>query len=147
MKCARLVSLLAAGFLVRSLALFLWGGGGLTDYAQVERYRQALEKNLEELKNINSGLRRELDALSSDPERVALAARELGYLREGERVFRFSGSAPPSRSYTLGSLVRSSLPRARPDWVWKLAGLAAPLALYAVGLVFKRRSGHEDRGH
>jgi cell division protein FtsB len=147
MKGARLVFLLASGFLVRSLVLFVWGGGGLTDYAQVARYRQFLAVNLEDLKRINSDLRRELDALSSDPERVALAARELGYVRDGERVFRFAGSAPVTSSYTLGSLLRSSLPPEHPDWAWKLAGLAAPLALYLAGFFFKRRSRHESRGH
>jgi cell division protein FtsB len=147
MKGARLVFLLAAGFLVRSLVLFIWGSGGQVDYAQVARYRQFLAANLEDLKSINSDLRRELDALSSDPERVALAARELGYVREGERVFRFAESAPVSSSYTLGRLVRPSLPPEHLDWAWKLAGLAVPLALYLAGFIFKRRSKHESRNH
>ncbi len=147
MKGARLVLLLASGFLVRSLVLFIWGSGGQADYAQVARYRQFLAANLEELKSINSDLRKELDALSSDSERVALAARELGYVREGERVYRFAGSAPVSSSYTLGSLVSPSLPPKHPDWAWKLAGLAVPLALYLAGFIFNRRSRHESRGH
>jgi cell division protein FtsB len=147
MKGVRLVFLLAAGFLVRSLVLFIWGTGGQLDYDQLARYRQFLAANLDDLKSINSDLRRELEAISSDPERVALAARELGYIREGERVFRFAGSAPVSNSYTLGSLVRPSLPPRHLDWAWKLAGLAVPLALYLAGLVFKRRSRHESRGY
>jgi cell division protein FtsB len=147
MKRGRLVFLLAAGFLVRSLVLFIWGGGGLADYAQLARYRQFLAGNLENLQSINSNLRRELDALSSDPERVALAARELGYVREGERVFRFAGSEPVSSSYTLGTLVRPSLPPKHLDWAWKLAGLAVPLAVYLAGAILKRRSRHESRGH
>jgi cell division protein FtsB len=147
MKGARFVFLLASGFLVRSVVLLIWGSGGLSDYAQVARYRQFLETNLEDLKRINSDLRRELDALSSDPQSVALAARELGYFRDGERVFRFAGSAPISSSYTLGSLVRSRLPPERPDWAWKLAGLAVPIMLYLVGLFLRRRSRHESRGH
>ena len=70
MKAARLVLYLCLGFLLRSLALFLWGGGGLSDYRQAEAGRAALEKNIEDLKRINSELRREVDSLGSDPERV-----------------------------------------------------------------------------
>jgi cell division protein FtsB len=147
MKIARLFFLLASGFLVRSLVLFVWGSGGLTDYAQAARYRQFLSANLEELKSINTDLRRQVEALNSDPERVALAARELGYLREGERVFRFAGAAPVSSSYTLGSLVRPDLPPQHPDWAWKLAGLVVPLGLYLAGLALRRRARHENRSH
>jgi cell division protein FtsB len=147
MKGARLFFLLASGFLVRSLVLFVWGSGGLTDYAQVARYRQFLAANLEELKSINTDLRRQVEALKSDPETVALAARELGYLQEGERVFRFEGAAPVSSSYTLGSLVRPDLPLQHPDWAWKLAGLVVPLGLYLAGLLLRRRSRHESRSH
>jgi cell division protein FtsB len=147
MKAARLFFLLASGFMVRSLVLFVWGSGGLTDYAQVARYRQFLAANLEDLRRINSDLRRQLEALSSDPERVALAARELGYLREGERVFRFAAAAPPSSSYTLGNLVLPDLPPQHADWAWKLAGLVVPLGLYLAGLVVRRRGRHEGRSH
>ncbi len=84
--------------------------------------------NIEELKRINSGLRREVESLGSDPERVALEARRLGYFREGQRVVRFQGEAPRPSSYILGALVRVQLPRQRRDWIWKLAGTALPLA-------------------
>ena len=131
MKAARLVLLLSVGFLLRSLSLFLWGNGGLGDYRKVEAGRVQLAANIEELKGINSGLRREVESLGSDPERVALEARRLGYFREGQRVVRFQGMAPRPISYTLGALVRVQVPRERREWLWKLAGTALPLAAYA----------------
>ncbi len=131
MKAARLVLLLSAGFLLRSLSLFLWGSGGLDDYRKVEAGRRQLAANIEELKRINSGLRREVESLGSDPERVALEARRLGYFRAGERVVRFQGEVRQPSSFTLGSLVRVQLPRERQDWIWKMAGVAVPLAAYA----------------
>jgi len=130
MKAARLVLLLSVGFLLRSLALFLWGNGGLGDYRKVEAGRAQLSANIEELKRINSGLRREVESLGSDPERVALEARRLGYFREHQRVVRFQGRTPPPGSYTLGALVRVRVPRERRDWPWKLAGIFLPLAAY-----------------
>jgi len=145
MKAARLVLLLSLGFLLRSLALFLWGGGGLADYRRVAAGRAELAANIEELKRINSGLRREVESLGSDPERVALEARRLGYFREGERVVRFQGEGPQPGSYTLvGALVRVKTPRERRDWVWKLAGSVFPLAAYAAWGI-RRRVRHEGR--
>jgi cell division protein FtsB len=146
MKAARLVLLLSVGFLLRSLSLFLWGSGGLGDYRKVEAGRGQLAANIEELKRINSGLRREVESLGSDPQRVALEARRLGYFREGERVVRFQGEAPQPSSFTLGSLVRVQLPRGRRDWIWKVAGVVLPLVAYAfwasTGRALRRRLGH-----
>ena len=145
MKAARLVLLLSVGFLLRSLSLFLWGSGGLSDYRKVEAGRGQLSANIEELKRINSGLRREVESLGSDPERVALEARQLGYFREGQRVVRFQGQAPRPSYFTLGALVRVQVPRERPDWIWKLAGMAMPLAAYAAWAL-RRRLGHTAVG-
>jgi len=148
MKAARLVLLLSAGFLLRSLSLFLWGNGGLSDYRKVEAGRAQLAANIEELERINSGLRREVESLGSDPERVALEARRLGYFREDQHVVRFRGRTPPPGSYTLGALVRVRAPRERRDWPLKLAGILLPLAAYAV-LAIARKQGprqlNEDR--
>lgn len=144
MKAARLVLLLSLGFLLRSLALFLWGSGGLADYRKVAAARDQLAANIEDLRRINSGLRREVESLGSDPERVALEARRLGYFREGQRVVRFQGQKPRPSSYILGTLVRVRFPRQRRDWIWKLAGAGLPLLAYAAWAVH-RRARHEGR--
>ncbi len=145
MKAARLVLLLSVGFLLRSLSLFLWGGGGLSDYRKVEAGRGQLDANIEELKRINSGLRREVESLGSDPERVALEARRLGYFREGQRVVRFQGLARRPSSFTLGALVRVQLPRERQDWIWKMVGVVLPLTAYAAWAL-RRRLRHTSVG-
>jgi cell division protein FtsB len=144
MKAARLVFLLSVGFLLRSLSLFLWGNGGLSDYRKVEAGRAQLAANLEELKRLNSGLRLEVESLGSDPERVALEARRLGYFRKDQRVVRFQGRTPPPGSYILGALVRVRAPRERRDWPWKLAGVLLPLVAYAFW-AFPRKPLNEDR--
>jgi cell division protein FtsB len=146
MKAGRVVLLLCAGFLLRSLALFLWGSGGLSDYRKVEAGRAQLAANLDELRRINAGLRREVESLGSDPERVALEARRLGYFREGQRMVRFQGEAARPSSFTLGALVRVEVPRERRDWPWKLAGLLLPPAAYACWALARRlRNDHRRR--
>lgn len=142
MKPARLVLYVAVGFALRSLALLLWGGGGLADYRRVEAVRAQLEANIEELKTINSGLRGEVEALGSDPERIVLAARRLGYFRAGDQVVRFEGSEPRRSLYVLGTLVSVRLPAERPDWIWKLLGLLLPLAAGGVAWLRSKRGRH-----
>ena len=138
MKAARLVLLLSVGFLLRSVSLFLWGNGGLSDYRKVESGRAQLSANIENLKRINSELRWEVESLGSDPERVALEARRLGYFQEDQRVVRFQGRTPPPGSYTLGALVRVRVPRERRDWPWKMAGVLLPLVAYAAWALARR---------
>jgi cell division protein FtsB len=144
MKATRLLLLLCLGFLLRSLALFLWGSGGLADYRKVAAGKAELQANIEELKRINSGLRREVESLGSDPARVALEARRLGWFREGERVVRFQSEAPRASSYVLGALVRVGSPRQRRDWIWKLVGAFLPLLAYAAWAI-GRKVRHEGK--
>jgi cell division protein FtsB len=144
MKAARLVFLLCLGFALRSLALFLWGNGGLADCRKVAAGQAELQANIEELKRINSGLRREVESLGSDPARVALESRRLGYFREGERVVRFQTEERRSSTYALGTLVRADIPRQRRDWIWKLAGTVLPLLAYAAWAI-GRKVRHEAR--
>jgi len=144
MKLVRLMLYLALGFAVRSLVLFLFGGGGLIDYRSLEAQRTQLEQNLEELKAINATLLEEQRALASDPERLALQARELGYFREGERVVELGARVPPRRYFTVGRLTRVSLPGRRTDWAIKMLGLVVPVALFVVGISRERR---QERAH
>lgn len=146
MKGAQLAFYLALGFVFRSVLLFFWGNGGLADYGKVSEYKELLQANIEELKGINDGLRRELESLSSDPERVVLQARELGYFRPQERVFRIAGRQQEGSYYALGKLLRAAPQPEHKDWLLKLAGLAIPVVLYLFGLFRKRRKGHENRG-
>lgn len=142
MKLARLVLYLAVGFVLRSLVLLLWGNGGLSDYRQALAARSALAVNIEQLKQINSRLRREVESLSSDPERIVLEARRLGYYREGERVVRFEADPAPRSSFVLGTLVRVNLSFERRDWIWKLLGIALPVAAFILTWVRQGRGQH-----
>lgn len=139
MRIARLALYLALGFVLRSLYLFVFGGGGLVDHHALRSQKQQLANNIENLRAINAVLMDEQQALASDPERVALQARELGYFREGERVLRLEGTAVSRVSFTVGRLVRVTPEKERRDWIAKLLGLAVPPGLYVVSSVRERR--------
>jgi hypothetical protein len=119
--------------------LFFFGNGGLVDYRSLESYQRQLEGNLHELQEINAELMEEQRALGTDPERVALQARELGYFREGEQVIRLEGQSPPRRYFAVGMIIRARSERERSDWIAKMLGLVFPLVLFVAALARDRR--------
>ncbi|MBN1835484.1 MAG: septum formation initiator family protein [Spirochaetales bacterium] len=141
MKIARLVLYLALGFMARSLYLLFFGTGGLVDFRSLESHREQLEGNLAELRRINAELMEEQRALGTDPERVSLQARELGYYRPGEQVVRLEGHGQPRRSFTVGALIGPRAKQERQDWIPKMLGLIVPLVLFVVAL------GRDGRRH
>jgi cell division protein FtsB len=142
MKLVRLLCYLALGFAVRSLVLFFFGSGGLIDYRGLEAQKAQLQKNIEELEAINATLLGEQRALASDPERLALQARELGYFRKGERVVDLGARVQPGGYFSVGRLTRVSLHERHGDWIIKLLGISVPVALFVVGVSRERRQDH-----
>jgi cell division protein FtsB len=143
MKAPRIVVYLILGFLVAaSLRLFL-GSGGFLEYRRLLNYRESLAKNIEELEQMNEELLWEVEALGSDPERLTLQARELGYFREGERVIRVSEDSPGKRTYTVGRILRRRRNQPRADWPFRATGLALPLLLALVSVTIRRRRNRE----
>jgi cell division protein FtsB len=140
MKILRLVFYLSLGFLARSVYLYFLGSGGLADYRALEVYRDQLQANLKELQEIHEDLLEEQRALASDPEQVALQARELGYFRAEERVLRLDGYSPLRRYFTVGKLIRPAPEARRQDWIPKMLALVLPSFLYLFSLVRERRN-------
>jgi cell division protein FtsB len=142
MKVVHLLLYLAAGFMVRSVALLFFGSGGLVDYHTLEAQKHKLESNIQNLRELNANLLQEEQALGSDPERLALQARELGYFREGERVLLVDDNSPSRRHFTVGTLVRITYGRQRRDWIAKMLGLVVPVVLFVVRISTERRRRH-----
>ena len=90
MKVPRVVVYTVLSYIITSALFFFFGSGGLLDYRRLVTYRETVEENIDDLGRINSDLLSEVQALGSDPERLTLQARELGYFREGERIIRIT---------------------------------------------------------
>jgi cell division protein FtsB len=144
MNVVRLLLYLAVGYMVRSVVLFFFGTGGLVDFRALEAQEKALETNIQNLERINADLMEEQQALATDPQRLALLARELGYFREGDQVLELEGSVPAKRHFTVGTLVRVTHARRRADWIVKLLGLVVPVVVFAFR---RRRRVHASFGH
>jgi cell division protein FtsB len=143
MKIPRIVVYAALSFVITSLLYLFFGSGGLLDYGRLLRYRAAMEQNIAELKTINDRMLAEVQALGSDPERLALKARELGYFREAEKVIRIAGQDRGRDYYTVGRLLRRKAGRPRADWVFRVVGLGLPVLFVLVSMVLRRRKKRE----
>ncbi len=134
----------ALGCIACLFLLFFFGTGGRMDYRNLLAYRFRLEANIDDLQETNGKLLDELEALGSDPERIVLQARELGYFQEGEKVIRIEGSTAGKNRYTVGTILSRAADTARMNWPFKVLGLGLPVALFSVSIALRRRVNRED---
>ena len=143
MKIPRILVYIILSFVTASLLFLLFGSGGVADYRRLLGYRATVQENIDELERINRDLLAEVRALGSDPERLRLQARELGYFREGERVIRISGHERGKNYYTVGTILRRKPRPPRADWPFRAVGLALPFLLAVVSATVRRRKNRE----
>lgn len=81
----------AVAFLLLKLGLsFMMSEMGIFTFLELREQRSELQQELVELRDKNSRLSGQVEALKSDPLYIERLAREqLGMVRPGERVFRF----------------------------------------------------------
>jgi hypothetical protein len=117
------------------------GKAGINAYRGLEREQARLSANLDELRNINRGLQSEVEALRSDPDTIAVYARELGYGQTDERFVRIVGlPASASRSAAVGQQLALNLPPGAEESVLRwCAGAAGLLVLAAAAWAERRR--------
>jgi hypothetical protein len=91
-----------------------------------------MEANLGELERIRSRLNAEIYALKNDPDRAALEARSLGYLREGETALILGEKAEHRAPIDSGTVLPYAEPLCLDDSALKEIALGASLALLAL---------------
>ena len=76
------------------LGVAVFGQRGILRALQLGRQKSALEAQVTQLEDSNAALRREIEALRSDPRTIeAIARRELGMVKEDELVYQFRPAA------------------------------------------------------
>jgi cell division protein FtsB len=139
MKPRRAGFSLYLSFLLSSLLLFVFGDSGLKQYQALTSYRDILTSNIEELEEIHRRLSAEAESLRSDPERIALQARELEFFQEDERIVRLDNRAPPAGSYLVGRQVIRTRGEPRSDTILRIVCAALPFGIYGFLRFLRRR--------
>ena len=106
---------------------------------QMQEHREVLQRNVQDLKEVNRRLQAEFDELSTSSDLIRLYARGIGLYAPGERVIRLQGVGEPAPFYEVGDLVpQLDSPRSHRS-PFLLAGIATGGLLYA-RLRFRERS-------
>jgi cell division protein FtsB len=144
MRIPRIVIYVIVSFLAAAALTLFLGGGGMREYRRLLGYRASLQENIEDLQRINGQLLSEVQALGSDPERLTLQARQLGYFRDGERVIRFAGDTDRRSAYTVGRVLRRKAEKPRSEWPFRITALGLPVLLILVRVSVRRHSNRES---
>jgi cell division protein FtsB len=134
-----------AGFSVYCLLSLLFGPAGITTYRRLETRKAAMEANLAELGTIRQSLDSEMESLKSDPDRVALEARSLGYLRKDETAIILGEKTERIRPIITGKVLPYIEPAALNDLEIKEISFGAFLAVLA--LLLSPRGSASSRNH
>jgi cell division protein FtsB len=120
------------GIVLYCVLSVLMGPAGISAYYRLEARKAAMEANLAVLERIRGKLGAELDSLKTDPDRAALEARSLGYLREGETALILGEKIERVRPIEAGSVLPYAEAAALGDSTLKEIALGASLALLAI---------------
>lgn len=97
---------LYCAFLTFSLMTYVWGENGIVAYAELSSYKERLESNVEQLREVKNSLAEKADRLQSSADTLALSARDLGYYRDNERIIYVEGYDTSENLYIVGELLR-----------------------------------------
>ena len=145
MKPWRLLLSVYLGFLFSCLLLFLFSASGLRSYRALAAYRDILQRNITELELLQRSLAGEQEALRTDPGRIALQARELGWFEPGQRVVRLDSRTVVRDPHPAGSLVRPARAEPHNATLLRILCLALPFGFYLALRFLGRRWQHAGR--
>ena len=117
MKFVRLVVSFYSAILLGSLLALFFGDAGMVAYNRLSSHLELLTENLENLERINDDLNGKFEELATDPERIRLQARELGYFEEDEKVLTVEGFPKKRTFFEVGKVVKK-IPLKRRNTVW-----------------------------
>jgi hypothetical protein len=135
----------AAGFLLSTLLIYLFGDSGLGAYADLDAYRARLQANVTHLSSLNGQLASEARLAGEDPDTIRILARGIGLYAPEERVVRIRGYVSSPSAYEVGDLLRYRIGKGGNTRIFKILGICLPLALTLLSillrLVVSRRTG------
>jgi len=127
----------AAGFLISTVLIYVYGDTGLCAYADLDAYHARLEDNVARLSALNGTLSAEARLTEDDPETIRVLAREIGLYAPEERIIRIQGYSGSSSAYEVGDLMRYRIGDAGRTRVFKILGVSLPLTMAAIAIILR----------
>ncbi len=136
-------SLYGAFIIYLVLSLFL-GEYGIIEKSRLDEYRDILKLNISKLYNTGKDLGEHSVSLRTDPDMVALLARELGYLRDNEILLHIEGYREKPDQYTVGrTITRAGQPNKREPILRSVSAIAG-IFLF-LGCTFFRKKSNDKK--
>ena len=133
------------GFSLFILLSLFFGKSGLVRLGEQAEYKDRLEANLRNLKEINQSLTLELKDLSASPDTIRLYARDYGYFGKNEEVIKIQGAPEIRKLYKLGSLLKRTDEENDTGPLFHIIGFSAAAVAFAFSLPLLRRQHHGFR--
>ena len=144
MRLFRLFIAFYIGLIFSFVSTLFFGQAGVKEFENLTEYRETLERNITELRALNWRLNQEFKNLGTEPEKIRLLARELGYFGSDERVVRFNNLPKKSNYHEVGKLLKKDFRWNRNMLFMRIMNLLLPLLFYIASGFFWRelRRGH-----
>lgn len=141
----RFISSLYAGLLVYLSAVFFFGSMGRFAQVELEKRRDSLLANIEELENQGESLESLMWSLQSDPDRVLREAVRLVLVREDEGIIRIQGYQEKPRLLSPGGLLLRGAPPSQgmEPLIRVLAAAAGIIVFFFLGLSSEKRDRNQ----
>jgi cell division protein FtsB len=130
-SCRKVALSLYAALVLYCVLSAFFGQAGLIAYRKLEERKAAMAANLSLLAAQRESLNAELESLKSDPDRAALEARSLGYLRKGETEVILMDRVDQVKRFDPGSVLPIAESAGISDMALKEIAFGAFLAVLA----------------
>lgn len=131
---------LASFIICYCVVSFFAGQAGLLAYRDLSLRIAEMEENVVSLKNENARLAELRLSHASDPDRIAREAREIGYLRPGEKILVLPSAlriAQDKVAYRRSEPLRMGPSTGLPDRLVKLLAALSAVAVFFASLVMQ----------
>jgi cell division protein FtsB len=127
-------------FVIASVLIFFFGDSGMTAYRSLDRYREKLTANVDDLRRRNADLTADLSSLRTNPERTLVQARGIGLYQSGDQVVRLEGLPSRVEPTAIGNLLKLRKTNDARNSVFKSTAMGVSVILLAYAGISIRRS-------
>ncbi len=106
---------------------------------KLQQYCVKIEQNTAQMERISKRLEADVLSLQNDPDRIALAARSLGYYPDNDGVMYLDGYEKPKNGYSLGSLYRGFHKKHTSISFIRYVSLTSGLLVFLLLVMFERK--------
>lgn len=130
---------LFAGIVAYCVISLLAGQSGLIAMQDLSRKIRQMEARIASLESDNLALRTASESLRYDPDRIAREARDLGYIRPGEKIIVLSNLKHARRTdpplVTVDDVLPAGISSGLPDRIVKILSMVTALAVLLASLL------------